>query len=46
MRRFRALQLLKPVAGTRKYYLTKRGLGALVAGRQVTEPIILPAMVA
>jgi hypothetical protein len=46
LRRFRALQLLKPVVGTRKYYLTKRGLRTLVAGRQLTERIIIPALAA
>jgi hypothetical protein len=46
LRRFRALKLLKSVAGTRKYYLTKRGLDLLIAGRQLTERIILPALAA
>ena len=43
---FRELKLLKPVSGTRKYYLTHRGLRVLVAGRQLTERIILPALTA
>jgi hypothetical protein len=46
LRRFRELKLLKPVKGTRKYYLTHRGLSVLVAGRQLTERIILPALTA
>lgn len=46
LRRFRALKLLKRVAGTRKYYLTKRGMDLLVAGRQLTERVILPALAA
>lgn len=46
LRRFRALQLLKPVAGTRKYYLTKRAQNVLIAGRQLTERIIIPALAA
>jgi hypothetical protein len=46
LRRFRALGLLKTVAGTRKYYLTKRGMNLLVVGRQLTERIILPALAA
>ncbi len=46
LRRFRALKLLKRVHGTWKYYLTHRGLSVLVAGRQVTERVILPALAA
>jgi hypothetical protein len=46
LRRFRALGLLKTVAGTRKYYLTKRASNLLVVGRQLTERIILPALAA
>jgi len=46
LRRFRALGLLKTVAGTRKYYLTKRGMRLLVGGRQLSERIILPALAA
>jgi len=46
LRRFHALGLLKKVAGTRKYYLTKRGMNLLVVGRQLTERIILPALAA
>lgn len=46
LRRFRALGLLKGVAGTRKYYLTKRGMHLLVVGRQLTERVILPALAA
>lgn len=46
LRRFRALGLLKTVAGTRKYYLTKRAMNLPVVGRQLTERIILPALAA
>jgi hypothetical protein len=46
LRRFRALGLLKAVAGTRKYYLTKRAMNLLVVGRQLTERVILPALAA
>jgi hypothetical protein len=46
LRRFRVLKLLKPVAGTRKYYPTARGESLLAAGRQITERIILPALAA
>lgn len=46
LRRFRALGLLKTVAGTRKYYLTKRAMNLLVVGRQLTERIILPSLAA
>jgi len=46
LRRFRVLGLLKRVAGTRKYYLTKRAMNLLVVGRQLTERIILPALAA
>jgi hypothetical protein len=43
LRRFRVLKLIKPVAGTRKYYPTARGESVIIAGLQVTERIILPA---
>jgi hypothetical protein len=46
LRRFRVLHLLKPVTGTRKYYPTARGENVLIAGLQVTERIILPALAA
>lgn len=47
LRRFRALGLLKAMAGTRKYYyLTKRAMQLLVVGRQLIERIILPALAA
>jgi hypothetical protein len=46
LRRFRVLKLLKPVTGTRKYYPTARGEGLLVAGLQITERIIIPALAA
>jgi hypothetical protein len=46
LRRFRVLQLIKPVAGTRKYYPTARGESLIIAGLQVTERVILPAFAA
>lgn len=46
LRRFRVLKLLKPVKGTRKYYPTSRGERLVMAGLQVTERIILPALAA
>lgn len=46
LRRFRALGVLKRVSGTRKYYLTQRGVRLLVVGRQLTERVILPALAA
>jgi len=46
LRRFRVLKLLKPVTGTRKYYPTPRGEGLIIAGRQVTERIILSSLAA
>ena len=46
LRRFRVLQLIKPVAGTRKYSPTARGESLIIAGLQVTERVILPAFAA
>jgi hypothetical protein len=46
LRRFRVLQLIKPVTGTRKYYPTARGENLIIAGLQLTERIILPAFAA
>lgn len=46
LRRFRVLKLIKPVAGTRKYYPTARGESVIVAGLQVTERVIVPALAA
>lgn len=46
LRRFRAHGLLKAVAGTHKYYLTKSGGASLIAARQLTERLILPALAA
>ena len=46
LRRFRMLKVLKPVAGTRKYYLTRRATNLLLAGRQLTERIIHPSLAA
>jgi hypothetical protein len=46
LRRFRVLKLIKPVAGTRKYYPTARGESLIIAGLQVAERVILPAFAA
>jgi len=46
LRRFRVLKLIKPVAGTRKYYPTARGESLVIAGLQLTERILLPAFAA
>ena len=46
LRRFRVLKLIKPVAGTRKYYPTAHGESLVIAGLQLTERIILPAFAA
>jgi len=46
LRRFRVLKLLKPVAGTRKYYPTARGESLIIAGLQLSERVILPALAA
>jgi hypothetical protein len=43
LRRFKQLGLLKRVAGTIKYYLTKLGKDVLVAGLQLRDRIVLPA---
>jgi hypothetical protein len=39
-------QFIKPVTGTRKYYPTARGESLIIAGLQLTERIILPALAA
>lgn len=46
LRRFRVLKVLKAVAGKRKYYPTPRGETLIIAGLQLTERIILPALAA
>jgi hypothetical protein len=46
LRRCRAHGLLKKVAGTHKYYLTRTGSSSLVAARQLVERIVLPALAA
>lgn len=43
LRRFHILGLLKRVAGTTKYYLTKLGSSVLVAALQLRERVVLPA---
>jgi hypothetical protein len=46
LRRFRVLRIVKAVAGTHKYYATARGERRIIAGRQVTERVILPGLAA
>lgn len=46
LRRFRVLNLIKPVTGTRKCYPTACGESLIIAGLQLTERIILPAFAA
>ena len=42
--RLRQLGVVKRVAGTYRYYLTRAGRAALAAGRRLTEHIIIPAL--
>jgi hypothetical protein len=46
LRRMREHGLLKKVAGTHHYYLTKLGASSLVAARQLTERLIIPSLAA
>ena len=46
LRRFRVLKVIKAVAGKRKYYPTPRGETLIIAGLQLTQRIILPALAA
>ncbi len=46
LRRCHAHGLLKKVAGTHKYYLTKTGSSSLVAAQQLVERLVLPALAA
>jgi len=46
LRRFRVPGLLKRVAGTTKYYLTKLGTHALIAALPLSERVVLPAFAA
>lgn len=46
LRRFRAHGLLKKVAGTHKYYLTRTGSSSLIAASQLKERLVLPALAA
>ncbi len=43
LRRFRALGLIKKVANTTKYYLTKLGKDVLIAGLQLRERVVIPS---
>jgi hypothetical protein len=44
LRRMREHGLLKKVAGTHRYYLTKLGASSLVAARQLVERLIIPSL--
>jgi hypothetical protein len=46
LRRMRAHRLLKKIAGTHRYYLTKLGAGSLIAARQLTERVVIPSFAA
>jgi hypothetical protein len=46
LRRMREHGLLKKVAGTHRYYLTKLGASSLVAARQLTERLVIPSLAA
>jgi hypothetical protein len=45
LRRLRDLGVIKRVAGTYRYYLTKAGRAATAAACRVTEALIIPAMI-
>ena len=40
----RRLHVIKRVAGTYRYYLTRTGRAAIAAGRRLTEQTIIPAL--
>ena len=42
--RLRRLHVIKRVAGTYRYYLTRTGRAAIAAGRRLTEHTIIPAL--
>jgi hypothetical protein len=42
--RLRHLRIIKRVAGTYRYYLTRAGRAAIAAGRRLTEHTIIPAL--
>lgn len=46
LRRMRQHALLKKVAGTHRYYLTKLGASSLIAARQLTERVVIPSLAA
>ena len=46
LRRMREHGLLKKIAGTHRYYLTKLGASSLIAARQLTERVIIPSLAA
>jgi hypothetical protein len=45
LRRLLDLRVIKRIAGTYRYYLTKAGRAAIAAGERLTEAIIIPAMI-
>ena len=42
--RLRRLHVIKRVAGTYRYYLTRTGRATIAAGRRLTEHTIIPAL--
>jgi hypothetical protein len=42
--RLRQLRVIKRVTATYRYYLTRAGRAAIVAGRRLTEHTIIPAL--
>lgn len=46
LRRMREHGVLKKIAGTHRYYLTKLGASSLIAARQLTERVIIPSLAA
>jgi DNA-binding HxlR family transcriptional regulator len=42
--RLRQLAVIKRVAGTYRYYLTRAGRTAIAAGRRLTEHTVIPAL--
>lgn len=45
LRRFRHLGVIKRVAGTYRYYLTKAGRAATAAACRITAAMVIPAMI-
>ena len=45
LRRLRDIGVIKRVAGTYRYYLTRIGRSATVALRHVTQSVLIPALI-